>query len=157
MVCKKIIPQRKNQTPVAKGGDAKVKVTFNDMKESSATVMMAVMNDSTNVGSVDDKRKKTPPDNCVAPFDHSKMLQNENVQGKNKENDEENIYLLGCADLAAFELKLDTHFITYFEQQDVDTRLCRLHSLNNASNKRAFSAKILKNIQQRLCHHINDL
>eukprot|EP00957_Ditylum_brightwellii_P165863 12627995-Ditylum_brightwellii.AAC.1 len=58
MVHKKSSPQRKNQTPVAKKGDVKVKVTFNDMKESSATLSMAVMNDSTNVGAVDDKRKK---------------------------------------------------------------------------------------------------
>eukprot|EP00957_Ditylum_brightwellii_P056003 4244149-Ditylum_brightwellii.AAC.1 len=79
---------------------------------------MAVMNDSTNVGAVDDKRKKSPPDNCVALFNHNKMLQNKNVQGKNEENNEDNIYLLGCVDLAAFESKLDTHFITYFEQQD---------------------------------------
>eukprot|EP00957_Ditylum_brightwellii_P139463 10629219-Ditylum_brightwellii.AAC.1 len=52
---------------------------------------------------VDDKREKTPPDDCVAPFDHKEMFQNENVQGKNEEDNEENINLLGCADLAAFE------------------------------------------------------
>eukprot|EP00957_Ditylum_brightwellii_P058563 4440779-Ditylum_brightwellii.AAC.1 len=116
---------------------------------------MAVMNDSTNVGAVDDK--KAPPDNYVALFNHNEMLQNENIQGKNEEDNEENIHLLGCTYLAAFESKLDTHFITYFKQQDVDTRLCGLQSLNNASIKRTFSAKILRNIQQRLCHHVNDL
>eukprot|EP00957_Ditylum_brightwellii_P094184 7170499-Ditylum_brightwellii.AAC.1 len=78
MVHKKSSPRRKNQTLVAKEGDVKVKVTINNMKESSATVLMAVMNDSTNVGAVDDKRKKTPPDDHVAPFDHNEMLQNKN-------------------------------------------------------------------------------
>eukprot|EP00957_Ditylum_brightwellii_P076612 5822987-Ditylum_brightwellii.AAC.1 len=72
---------------------------------------MAVMNNSTTVGVVDGKREKTPPDNCVALFDHNEMLQNKNVQGKNEEDNGENIYLLSCADLAAFESKLDTHFI----------------------------------------------
>eukprot|EP00957_Ditylum_brightwellii_P004273 324698-Ditylum_brightwellii.AAC.1 len=124
MVQKKSNPRRKNQTSVAKGGDVKVKVTFNNVKESSETVLMAEMNYSTDVGAVDDKREKTPPDNHVAPFDHNKMLQNENLQGKNDDNNneeddnEEDVYLLGCADLAAFESKLNTHFITYFEQQD---------------------------------------
>eukprot|EP00957_Ditylum_brightwellii_P122247 9322016-Ditylum_brightwellii.AAC.2 len=113
---------------------------------------MDEMNDSINVGDVDDKREKTPPDNYVALFNHNEMLRNENVQGKNEDNNnekdknEEEIYLLGCADLAAFESKLNTHFITYFKQQDVDTGLCSLHSLNNASNKRTFSAGMLKNI-----------
>eukprot|EP00957_Ditylum_brightwellii_P167653 12763060-Ditylum_brightwellii.AAC.1 len=59
MVHKKSSPQRKNQTLLAKEGDVKVKVTINDMKESSATVLVAVMNDSANVGAVDDKKKNT--------------------------------------------------------------------------------------------------
>eukprot|EP00957_Ditylum_brightwellii_P081719 6216663-Ditylum_brightwellii.AAC.1 len=96
------------------------------MEESSATVLMAEMNDSTNGGA---------------------MLRNNYIHDKNEEdNNEEDIYLLGCEDLATFESKLDTHFITYFEQQDVDTRLCGLHSLNNASSKRGFNMGILRNI-----------
>eukprot|EP00957_Ditylum_brightwellii_P154457 11754522-Ditylum_brightwellii.AAC.1 len=79
MVYKKSSPQRKNQTPVAKAGDVKVKVTTNNVKKSSAIILIAVMNGSTDVGAVDDRRKKTPPDNCVAPFDHKEMLQNKNV------------------------------------------------------------------------------
>eukprot|EP00957_Ditylum_brightwellii_P015401 1158846-Ditylum_brightwellii.AAC.1 len=58
MVCKKSSPQRKNQTPMAKGDDVKVKVTINNVEESSATVLMTVMNSSTDVGAVDDRRKK---------------------------------------------------------------------------------------------------
>eukprot|EP00957_Ditylum_brightwellii_P080782 6143920-Ditylum_brightwellii.AAC.1 len=63
---------------------------------------MAEMNDSTNVGAVDGKRKKTPSDDHAALFDHNKMLQNQNVQGKNEDNNneednnEEDIYLLIC-------------------------------------------------------------
>eukprot|EP00957_Ditylum_brightwellii_P005295 403808-Ditylum_brightwellii.AAC.1 len=103
MVHKKSSPQRKNQTPVAKGGDVKVKVSINNREESSATMLMAVMNGSTDVGDVDDRREKTPPDNCVAPFDPNKMLQNKNVQVENEKDNEENNYLLSCANLAAFE------------------------------------------------------
>eukprot|EP00957_Ditylum_brightwellii_P088390 6732365-Ditylum_brightwellii.AAC.1 len=116
------------------------------MKESYATVLMDVMNDSIDVGAVDDRRKKTPPDNFVVLIDHNKMLQNKNAQGANEEDN-----------FTAFESKLNRHSITYFKQQDVDTRLCGLHSLNNESNKRTFSAKMLWNIQQRLCHYINVL
>eukprot|EP00957_Ditylum_brightwellii_P051117 3875590-Ditylum_brightwellii.AAC.1 len=78
------------------------------MEESSAMVLMAKMNASTNVGAVDDKRKKRPPDNHIASFDHNEMLENENVHGKNEEDtneeddNEEDICLLSCADLAAF-------------------------------------------------------
>eukprot|EP00957_Ditylum_brightwellii_P059850 4543663-Ditylum_brightwellii.AAC.1 len=157
MVCKKSSSQRKSQTPVAKEGDVKVKVTINNMEESSATMSMAVMNGFTDVGVFDDKREKTPPDNCVALFDPNKMLQNKNVQVENEEDNEENNYPLGCANLVAFESKLNTHFITYFEQQDVDTILRSLHSFNNALNKRSFKSGMLRNIQQRLCHHVNDI
>eukprot|EP00957_Ditylum_brightwellii_P078467 5966792-Ditylum_brightwellii.AAC.1 len=80
MVHKKSSPQSKNQTPVAKGGVVKVKVTINNMKESSATILMAVLNSSIDVGAVDVKRKKTPPDNCVALINHKEKLQNKNVQ-----------------------------------------------------------------------------
>ena len=59
--------------------------------------------------------------------------------------------------MAAFESKLNTHFITYFEQQEVGTRLCNLNSLNNASNKRTFKEKMLQNIQQRARNHVYDL
>eukprot|EP00957_Ditylum_brightwellii_P193979 14773076-Ditylum_brightwellii.AAC.1 len=59
--------------------------------------------------------------------------------------------------MAAFESKLNTHFIACFEQQDVGTRLCSLQSLNNASNKMTFKEEMLRNIQQRLHHHVNDL
>eukprot|EP00957_Ditylum_brightwellii_P076454 5810619-Ditylum_brightwellii.AAC.1 len=69
----------KNQTPVAKGRGVKVKVTINNVEEISDTVLMAVMNGSTDVGAVDDRREKTPTNNCVAPFDLNKMLQNKNV------------------------------------------------------------------------------
>eukprot|EP00957_Ditylum_brightwellii_P103363 7877045-Ditylum_brightwellii.AAC.1 len=67
---------------------------------------MAVMNDSTDVGAVDDRKKKTPLNNCVALFDHNEMLQNKNVLVENEEDNGENIYLLFCVDLAAFESKL---------------------------------------------------
>eukprot|EP00957_Ditylum_brightwellii_P114407 8722402-Ditylum_brightwellii.AAC.1 len=67
---------------------------------------MAVINDSTNVGAVDDKRKNTPPGNCVAPFNHNNMLQNKNVQVENEEDNEENIHPFGYADLAAFKNKM---------------------------------------------------
>eukprot|EP00957_Ditylum_brightwellii_P012579 950446-Ditylum_brightwellii.AAC.1 len=133
------------------------------MKESSAMVLLTEMDDSTNVGTVDDKRKKIPPDDHITSFDHNEILQNKNVQGKNEEDDneednnKEGICLLGCADLAAFESKLDMHFITYFKQRDVDTRPCSLHNLNNVSNKRTFNAGMLRNIQQRLCCCVNDL
>eukprot|EP00957_Ditylum_brightwellii_P051685 3918972-Ditylum_brightwellii.AAC.1 len=108
------------------------------MEESSATVLMAEMNSSTDVGAVDDRRKKTPPYNCVTPFDPNETLQSEKIQFENEEDNEVNNYLLSCANLAEFESKFNTHFITYFKQQNVDTRLCGLHSLNNAKNKRAF-------------------
>eukprot|EP00957_Ditylum_brightwellii_P123013 9379467-Ditylum_brightwellii.AAC.1 len=77
---------------------------------------MAVMNGSTDVGAVDDRRKK-PPDNCVAPFNPNEMLQNKNVQVENEEGNEENNYFLGCAKLAAFESQLNAHFITYFNNK----------------------------------------
>eukprot|EP00957_Ditylum_brightwellii_P175463 13358508-Ditylum_brightwellii.AAC.1 len=86
MVCKNSSPQRKNITPVAKGSDVKVKGTINNVEESSATMLMAVVNSSTDVGVVDDKRKKIPPDNCVPPFNPNKMLQNKNVQVENEED-----------------------------------------------------------------------
>eukprot|EP00957_Ditylum_brightwellii_P186450 14195680-Ditylum_brightwellii.AAC.1 len=59
--------------------------------------------------------------------------------------------------MAAFESKLNTHFITYFKQQEVGTRLCGLHSLNNTSNQRTFKEEMLWKIQQRACHCVNDL
>eukprot|EP00957_Ditylum_brightwellii_P060260 4575918-Ditylum_brightwellii.AAC.1 len=58
MVRKKSSPQSKNITPMAKGGDVKVKVTINRVEESSATMLVAVINGSTDVGVVDDRRKK---------------------------------------------------------------------------------------------------
>eukprot|EP00957_Ditylum_brightwellii_P018293 1377930-Ditylum_brightwellii.AAC.1 len=58
MVHKKSSPQKKNQRPVAKGVDVKVKVTISNVEESSATALMAVMTGSTDVGAVDDRRKK---------------------------------------------------------------------------------------------------
>eukprot|EP00957_Ditylum_brightwellii_P083095 6316645-Ditylum_brightwellii.AAC.1 len=58
---------------------------------------MAVISGSTDVGVVDDRRKKTSPDDCVPPFDPNGMLQNKNVQVENKEDNEGNNYLLGCA------------------------------------------------------------
>eukprot|EP00957_Ditylum_brightwellii_P206161 15347088-Ditylum_brightwellii.AAC.1 len=103
MVCKKSSLQRKNQTHVTKGGDMKVKVTINKVEESSATMLMAMMNGSTDAGAVDDRREKRPPDNCAPPFDPSKMLQNKNIQVENEEDIEVNNYLLGCANMAAFE------------------------------------------------------
>eukprot|EP00957_Ditylum_brightwellii_P154301 11742310-Ditylum_brightwellii.AAC.1 len=154
---KKSSLQRKNITLVAKGGDAKVKVINNNTEESSYTMLLAMINDSTDVGVVDDRREKRPPDDCVPLFDPNKMPQNKNLQVENEKDIEVNNYLLGCADMASFEAKLNTHFITYFEGQDVDTRLCGLHSLNNASDKRTFKEEILWNIQQRAHHHINDL
>eukprot|EP00957_Ditylum_brightwellii_P132029 10066948-Ditylum_brightwellii.AAC.1 len=59
--------------------------------------------------------KKRLPDDCVPPFDPNKMLQNKNAQVENEEDIEGNNYILGCADMAAFESKSNTHFITYFE------------------------------------------
>eukprot|EP00957_Ditylum_brightwellii_P086174 6557048-Ditylum_brightwellii.AAC.1 len=66
---------------------------------------MAVISGSTDVGVDDDRRKKKPSDDCVPPFDPNKMLQNENVQveKENEEENEGNNYLLGCANMAAFE------------------------------------------------------
>eukprot|EP00957_Ditylum_brightwellii_P122915 9371526-Ditylum_brightwellii.AAC.1 len=64
---------------------------------------MDVINGSTDVGVINDRRKKKPPDNCVPPFDPNKMLQNKNVEAENEEDNEGNDYLLGCADMAAFE------------------------------------------------------
>eukprot|EP00957_Ditylum_brightwellii_P071401 5428076-Ditylum_brightwellii.AAC.1 len=64
---------------------------------------MAVINGSTDVGVVDDRMKKRPPDNCVPLFDPNKMLQNKNVQVENEGDIEVNNYLFGCADMAAFE------------------------------------------------------
>eukprot|EP00957_Ditylum_brightwellii_P175422 13354202-Ditylum_brightwellii.AAC.1 len=115
MVRKKSSLQRKNQTLVAKGGDVRVKVTINNVEESSATMLMAAMNGSKDVGAVDDREKKRPPDNCVPLFHPNKMQQNKNVQVENEEDIEVNNYLLGCADMAAFESKLNTWCITYFE------------------------------------------
>eukprot|EP00957_Ditylum_brightwellii_P001159 91311-Ditylum_brightwellii.AAC.1 len=59
--------------------------------------------------------------------------------------------------MATFESKLSTHFITYFEQQEVGNGLCGLHSLNDASNRRTFKEEMLQNIQQRTRNHVNDL
>eukprot|EP00957_Ditylum_brightwellii_P140872 10731079-Ditylum_brightwellii.AAC.1 len=64
---------------------------------------MAVINGSTDVGAVDDRSKKKPPDDCVPPFAPNEMLQNKNVQVENEEDNEGNNYLLGCANMAAFE------------------------------------------------------
>eukprot|EP00957_Ditylum_brightwellii_P133578 10184856-Ditylum_brightwellii.AAC.1 len=80
MVHKKSSPQKKNQTPVAKQGDLKVKVLMNNVKDSSAAVLMPVINGSIDVGVVDDKGKKRSPDKCVPPFDPNEMLQNKNIQ-----------------------------------------------------------------------------
>eukprot|EP00957_Ditylum_brightwellii_P188541 14353685-Ditylum_brightwellii.AAC.1 len=79
---------------------------------------MAVINGSTDVGVVDDRRKKKPPDKCVPLFDPKKMLQSKNVQVENEEDNKGNNYLLSCANMAAFESKLNTHFITYFKWQE---------------------------------------
>eukprot|EP00957_Ditylum_brightwellii_P048457 3676997-Ditylum_brightwellii.AAC.1 len=59
--------------------------------------------------------------------------------------------------MAAFEPKLSTHFITYFERQEIGNRLCGLHSLNNASNRRIFKEEMLRNIQQSTRNHVNGL
>eukprot|EP00957_Ditylum_brightwellii_P079890 6076073-Ditylum_brightwellii.AAC.1 len=64
---------------------------------------MAVINGSTDVRVVDDRREKKLPDDCVPPFDPNEMLQNKNVQVENEEDNERNNYHLGCADMAAFE------------------------------------------------------
>eukprot|EP00957_Ditylum_brightwellii_P105444 8038622-Ditylum_brightwellii.AAC.1 len=122
MVRKKSSLRRKNQIPVAKEGNVKVKVAINNMEESSNIILMAVIRGSTDVGVVDDRRKKKPPDDCVPPFDPNKMLQSKNVQVKNEEDNEGSNYLLGCANMAAFESKLNTHAITYFEQQEQSAR-----------------------------------
>eukprot|EP00957_Ditylum_brightwellii_P119307 9102166-Ditylum_brightwellii.AAC.1 len=95
MVQKKSSPQRKNQPPVAKGGNVKVKVTINNVEEISGTILMAVISGSTDVGVVDDRRKNKPPDDCVPPFDPNKMLQNKKFQVENEEDNEGNNYLLG--------------------------------------------------------------
>eukprot|EP00957_Ditylum_brightwellii_P014335 1078890-Ditylum_brightwellii.AAC.1 len=107
------------------------------MEESSDTILIAVISGSTDVGVIDDRRKKKPSDDCVPPFDPNKMLQNKNVQVENEEDNEGDNYLLGCADMAVFEPNL--------------------HSLFNASNKRTFKGKTLQNIQQSARNCINDL
>eukprot|EP00957_Ditylum_brightwellii_P167777 12772081-Ditylum_brightwellii.AAC.1 len=76
------------------------------------------MNGSTDVGFDHDKREKTVSDNDVPPFNPNEMLRNENVQVENEEDNKGNRHLLGCVDMAAFESKLKTHFITYFERQE---------------------------------------
>eukprot|EP00957_Ditylum_brightwellii_P081218 6178190-Ditylum_brightwellii.AAC.1 len=105
------------------------------MEESSASVLMAEMKDYTSVHTVEDKRKQQLCDNHITSSNYSKMLLNEMLHNKNQEK----INLIGCENVATFDSKLETHFITYFKQQDVNTRLCGLHSLNNSCNKRAFS------------------
>eukprot|EP00957_Ditylum_brightwellii_P006066 459500-Ditylum_brightwellii.AAC.1 len=67
------------------------------MEESSDTILMAVINGSTDIGVVDDRRKKKPPDDCVLLVDPSEMLQNKNAQVENEEDKKGNNYLLGCA------------------------------------------------------------
>eukprot|EP00957_Ditylum_brightwellii_P160896 12250023-Ditylum_brightwellii.AAC.1 len=79
MVRKKSSPQRKNQTLVAKG-DIRVKVTISSMEEISDTMLMVVINGSTDGGVDHDRRKKTLPDDYVPPFNPNEMLQNKNVQ-----------------------------------------------------------------------------
>eukprot|EP00957_Ditylum_brightwellii_P082233 6252956-Ditylum_brightwellii.AAC.1 len=64
---------------------------------------MTVINGSADIGVVDDRRNKRPPEDCVPPFNPNEMLQNKNVQVKNEENIEVNNYLLGSANMAAFE------------------------------------------------------
>eukprot|EP00957_Ditylum_brightwellii_P045886 3480416-Ditylum_brightwellii.AAC.1 len=96
----------------------RVKVTISGVEESSDTMLMAVINGSTDVEVDHDRRKKTVPDDYVPPFVPNKMLQNENVQVENEEDNEGNRHLLGYANMAAFESKLRTHFTTYFEQQE---------------------------------------
>eukprot|EP00957_Ditylum_brightwellii_P088979 6775677-Ditylum_brightwellii.AAC.1 len=77
----------------------RVKVTISGMEESSDTMLMAVISGSRDVGVDHDRRKKTVPDKYVPPFDPNKMLQNKNVQVENKEDNEGNRHLLGCADM----------------------------------------------------------
>eukprot|EP00957_Ditylum_brightwellii_P087052 6626363-Ditylum_brightwellii.AAC.1 len=60
------------------------------MEESSDTMLMAVINGSTDVGVVHDEREKTLPDDYVPPFDPNEMLQNKNVQVENEEDNEGN-------------------------------------------------------------------
>eukprot|EP00957_Ditylum_brightwellii_P084852 6451941-Ditylum_brightwellii.AAC.1 len=90
MVRKKSSLQRKNQTPVAKGGDVRVKVTINGKAKSSNTMLMAVINGSTDVGVVDNRSKKKLRDDYVPPFNPNKMLQHKNVQVENEEDNEGN-------------------------------------------------------------------
>ena len=153
MVRKKSSPHRKNEGHVAKG-DTRVKVTFTGVEDCSDTVLVAVMNGSTDDGFYHNTRTKTVTDDDVSPLDPNEMLRNENVQ---LENNNGNRHLLGCVDMGAFESKLKTHFITYFERQDVGNRLCGLHSLNNAANKRVFKEGMLRKIQEEAHNRVNDL
>eukprot|EP00957_Ditylum_brightwellii_P083910 6376852-Ditylum_brightwellii.AAC.1 len=56
------------------------------MEESSASVLMAEMKDSTYVHDDEDERKQRLSDNFIASSDHSKMLLNETLQNKNQED-----------------------------------------------------------------------
>eukprot|EP00957_Ditylum_brightwellii_P054932 4163016-Ditylum_brightwellii.AAC.1 len=82
------------------------------MEESSASVLMAEMKDSTSVHAVEEERKERLSDNDITSSNHSEMLGNESLQNKNQEA----INLLGCENVATFESKLETHFTTYFEE-----------------------------------------
>eukprot|EP00957_Ditylum_brightwellii_P133207 10156495-Ditylum_brightwellii.AAC.1 len=103
---------------------------------------MAEMDDSTSVDAVEDERKQRLSDNHIASSNHNKMLWKKTLQNENQED----IKLLGCENFAVFDSKLETHFITYFKQQDLNTQLCGLHRLKNSCNKRAFSGVMLKGI-----------
>eukprot|EP00957_Ditylum_brightwellii_P041536 3145881-Ditylum_brightwellii.AAC.1 len=60
------------------------------MAESSDTMLMAVIDGSTDVGVVDDRSKKKTHDDYVPPFDPNEMLQSKNVQVENEEDNEGN-------------------------------------------------------------------
>eukprot|EP00957_Ditylum_brightwellii_P017357 1307732-Ditylum_brightwellii.AAC.1 len=76
------------------------------MEESSASVLMAEMNNSASVVNVKGETKKRSSNDEIIYFDNNKILHNKNPK---------DIYLLGCESLTKSKSKLNTHFISYFE------------------------------------------
>ena len=67
MVREKSSPHRKNEGHVAKG-DTRVKVTFTGVEDCSDTMLVAVMNGSTDDGFYHNTRTKTVTDDDVSPI-----------------------------------------------------------------------------------------
>ena len=157
MVRKKNTPKKNNKEPIPNEQNVKVKIVMNNEEDSSGKTLIAVTSGYTDVGVFHDKRKLGQHDQSVKSFDHNEILRNENVNVNNEESNDRDNHLLGCTDMEAFQNKLKTHFITYFEKQAPDSHLCGLHSLNNAVNTRMFNEDFLRKIQHQAHNDVNDL